>query len=54
MKIPVYEYVTCPECNKVAYISMMNSGLYWLADVEWTCPYCKEVNSTEEFQKASG
>jgi uncharacterized protein YbaR (Trm112 family) len=53
VKVPIYEYVTCPDCKREAYISMINSGSYWLADTLWSCPYCKNYSTTVELQEAS-
>lgn len=51
MRPPILYSAICPKCGQSAGISVMDSGLYWLADTEWKCPYCRTVSSTGELQE---
>lgn len=53
MRPPVYDYTKCSNCNKTAYISMLDAGLYYLVDTLWVCPYCKYVEDTVSLQENS-
>jgi hypothetical protein len=53
MRIPIAYRSRCPDCGRVAVISMIDSWAYMLWDWYWECPYCHCVASTEARHKAT-
>lgn len=48
MKEPVSEHKVCPHCGEMASVTITSSHMLWISDALWRCPYCNELNRTDE------